>query len=1085
MPSQTAKHKIKRLDNLLIRASAGTGKTYQLAHRYLALLYRGVPPERILATTFTRKAAAEILDRIVTRLAAAALDESQRNELGRTIGATRFTRQECLAMLRLLLRNLHRLRISTLDSLFGQIARAFSLEMGLPPGWRIVDDAEEVAVRDLAIDAVLRREETGKLLALTHLLTKGEASRGVGELIRGTVATLHALYQEAPLEAWYAITRHQQLDPVEFALLLEETRQLSLDKRAQTARDGDYQRALVGDWEGFLKQGLAAKVLMGEASYYSKPISEQAVDVYQRLLKQARAVLMNRVALQTEGSHALLQSFDEERQRWQQEHRGLRFDDITHALGNALGEKVSSIDADSRNLPLTADDRALAHRLDGSVSHLLLDEFQDTSPRQWRALRPFVGRATQGDEHSSFFCVGDVKQAIYGWRGGVAEIFDAIEQQVSGLRPQPLTHSFRSSQAVIDLVNRVFQKACQHPRLDRCEPAVKTWCDRFQEHSTEKSQWVGYACLRTAAAASDEQSPQQNVLQSAADLISDLYHQTPDREIGVLVRTNETVGRLIHLLRQRKVPASEEGGNPLTDSAAVQIVLSLLRLTDHPGDTVAQFHVATSPLGSALGWTDHRDAEGARRLAGQIRGDLQVLGFGQVVQRLAAVLREHCHWRDRSRLEQLVERAYSYQPRMTIRADDFVRQIEWERVAEPSRAPIRVMTIHQSKGLEFDTVVLPELDVDLMGQPPPFVVERLDPVAPVSCVCRYVNVQLQRLLQPRIQKMFEAATDREVSVSLCVLYVALIRAIHALHIVIPPSKTNESSFPRTLAGIVRSALCGTDLVPPETVLFALGNPNWNRELPAAHEQVLAEAEAAAVVVTRVNLAPSDGRRRGLERIRPSGLEGGSHVRLQRWLDADRRASALRGTILHACFQQVAWIEDGIPDDDSLLNLIADVMRHEGHAGNAMEWLSEFRRALEYPVIESQLCRRAYREPEQLGFSLAVARQIRASDVELVVENERPFAIGDAGGILSGSIDRLVILRDKNRLVAADILDYKTDTLPADNDVAVGERLKFYRPQLAAYRRAVSKMTGLPSSSIAARLLFVFTGRAIVVTEDDP
>lgn len=1073
------------LSNLLIRASAGTGKTFQLSHRYLALLYRGVPPEQILATTFTRKAAAEILDRIVTRLAAAALDDDERAELENFLGAQSFARSECLTMLRSLLRNLHRLRISTLDSLFAQIARTFSLELGLPPAWRIVDDPQEMAVREAAIDAVLRREETGKLLALTHLLTKGEAVRGVGELIRDTVAKLHGLFQETSPEAWHSIPRHKQLDPAELASLIDQLQQLPLaDKRMQTARNEDCERALKGDWETFLEKGLAAKVLRGENTYHSKPIPPDAIDLYLRLLDQVRVVLVNRVVLQTEGSYALLQSFDTERRRWQVENAGLRFDDITLALDTALrGPPASPNDNELRpgeaRVLAQPDERGFAHRLDGAVSHLLLDEFQDTSPRQWRALRPLVARATGSDGHSSFFCVGDVKQAIYGWRGGVAEIFDAIEGQVPQLQPQPLTHSYRSSRAVIELVNLVFQNACQHPRLERAAPAVKAWCARFQEHTTQHADRAGYACLRTAAAASDDQEPQQNVLLSTVELVADLYREAPAYEIGVLVRTNDTVGRLIHLLRQRNLPASEEGGNPLIDSAAVQIVLSLLRLADHPGDLVARFHVATSPIGTAVGLTGHDDNRGARRLAAEIRRELQSYGHGHFVRRVAELLRSYCDRRDRTRLEQLIEQAYSYQPRATLRTDDFVRQVQCERIAEPTRAPIRVMTIHQAKGLEFDTVVLPELDVDLAGQPPAVVVERLDPLAPVSCVCRYVNVHLRLLMQDRIQKMFEAATDREVSESLCVLYVALTRAIHALHIIISPSKPKENSFPRTLAGILRTALAGTGEARPDSVLFAGGDPHWYRSLPSR-----SEVPAPGAVLTEpavIKLAPSDQRRRGLQRISPSGLEGGTRVRIRRWLEADADAAALRGTVLHACFQHIQWADEDLPGDELLRGVITEALRCEGRTGDASVWLDEFHRLLAKPEIQAQLRREAYRQPEWLGFSAAASRQLRKHPFQLTVETERPFAAGDSRGLIAGSIDRVVWLHDQDKVLAADIIDFKTDLLPADNEAVIRERVDFYSPQIAAYRSALSKMTGLPPEMIAGRLLFVSAGLAVVVT----
>jgi len=107
---------------------------------------------------------------------------------------------------------------------------------------------------------------------------------------------------------------------------------------------------------------------------------------------------------------------------------------------------------------------------------------------------------------------------------------------------------------------------------------------------------------------------------------------------------------------------------------------------------------------------------------------------------------------------------------------------------------VRVMTIHQAKGLEFDIVVLPELESRLIGQPDSFVVHREKPVSPPDRICRYVNSDIQQLLPRKFQQMFEDATDRTVTESLCVLYVALTRAIHALHIVIAPSHENERTI---------------------------------------------------------------------------------------------------------------------------------------------------------------------------------------------------------------------------------------------------------------------------------------------------
>src|SRR5580693_2850750 len=118
----------------LIRASAGSGKTHQLTNRYLALLAAGAAPETMLAATFTRKAAGEILDRCLQRLATAAADVGKAGVLAEQTGMPTFA-EDGVTHLRRLLHALHRVRIGTLDSFYLALAGSFSLELGLPAGW--------------------------------------------------------------------------------------------------------------------------------------------------------------------------------------------------------------------------------------------------------------------------------------------------------------------------------------------------------------------------------------------------------------------------------------------------------------------------------------------------------------------------------------------------------------------------------------------------------------------------------------------------------------------------------------------------------------------------------------------------------------------------------------------------------------------------------------------------------------------------------------------------------------------------------------------------------------------------------------
>jgi ATP-dependent exoDNAse (exonuclease V) beta subunit len=467
-------------------------------------------------------------------------------------------------------------------------------------------------------------------------------------------------------------------------------------------------------------------------------------------------------------------------------------------------------------------------------------------------------------------------------------------------------------------------------------------------------------------------------------------------------------------------------------------------------------------------------------------------------------LAPHCSRRELSRLEQLVEKAYDFNATATLRADEFVAFVESTKVADPIPADVRVMTIHQAKGLQFDIVVLPELDGDIVGQPDLVVTHRDDCTLPVDCVCRYASADIQQLLPAPFQRMFEDATDRAVTESLCVLYVALTRAIHGLYAIIPPSTDSERNVPRTQAGWLRAALAGAARAAPAKVLYQHGDPQWylaggeaaGEKLAGVTEALgtsrrptvagfggvgdprRAPAEASCPEIA-VRLAPlAGGRRRGWERARPSGLEGGTIVSLQHLLAPSRAAAFARGELVHAWMEQIRWIEDGTPGQAQLMSVAQDVLADAPAASvDVQAELARFTAQLASPLAVEMLSRRRYENLRRVGFSAAVAQKLAARRVTATVQNECGFAIRDGEQLLSGFIDRLVLLEEAGRVVAAEIIDYKTDALDAQDKQQLSGKVAFYSPQLQAYRRAVAQMTKVPADHIVATLLFLEAGVA--------
>ncbi|MDP7347618.1 MAG: UvrD-helicase domain-containing protein, partial [Phycisphaeraceae bacterium] len=132
---------------MLIRASAGTGKTYSLSNRYLTLLAMGAQPQTMLATTFTRKAAGEILERILKRLATAARDDASAAQLAEQLHLPLADLTQVRRMLNDVTQSLHHLSVSTIDSFFHRMVQCFRYELDIPPGVTIIADGDPVAVQ--------------------------------------------------------------------------------------------------------------------------------------------------------------------------------------------------------------------------------------------------------------------------------------------------------------------------------------------------------------------------------------------------------------------------------------------------------------------------------------------------------------------------------------------------------------------------------------------------------------------------------------------------------------------------------------------------------------------------------------------------------------------------------------------------------------------------------------------------------------------------------------------------------------------------------------------------------------------------
>lgn len=1064
---------------LVLTASAGTGKTHQLSTRYLKLLFQqGDAPqvERILATTFTRKAAGEIFDRIVGRLVGSLTQAHGLVSLADSVDRPELDRAECLRCLQDLTRQLHRVRILTLDAFFAELALNFSLDLALPAHWQIADDSQAKRIRDQAIGRMLVELGGHAATKLVHQLAKGELKRDVDTLLDQAIQSLFDIFRAASDfgdSAWNWIKTIRPISETEHQALMTHLRQLLREGPPPGVKLGGALDKLVEFVAN--RQWLdAAQTTLIESSRVSGKFGRTVLpphirDVLNTVAHQTANELRSQLGGQNQATFMLLTAYLRHYCSVCQEQHLAFFSDITHALREYQhGHEI------------------LAYRLDGHIEHLLLDEFQDTSPDQWRIIRPVFARIQDRGE-GTFFCVGDVKQAIYAWRHGSSEILEDLAKQ---LPAQRMDQTRRSYPAVVGLVNQVFRHLERHELVQSMDgksdviqraraDAISEWVSQFPGYSSHEPSLereadggvlTGYACLRSAPEPEKSETPLEKTQKYVAQLVAGMLAASPRHSIGVLVRTNDCVTQIIHQLRLRGINASEIGGNPLTNSAPARLILSLLRFADHPGHSAARYHLASSILGWELGYrsADSWRSQELLAFAHQLRRDLLHKGYGPTIAELSTRLSAHCTSLQRRRLRQLVDLAYLFQPRATPRPTDFLDFVEATRVPDPTTANVHVLTIHQAKGLEYDRVIVTELDK--VFRPASYCYQR-DPrsYAPRRIV-GYVNQAAQRLLGADLTDLYYEDQRRDFREELCCLYVALTRARFELQLVVHPSAPNANKFSSTLAGLVGASLCDSVCIPPETIVAQMGEADWHRdslaERPTACDVTMptATTRADAICFKSAVAGPAFA-----PETSPSELEGESRLPVATLFSGTRQLSMQQGTLIHGWFEAIEWLEEEPPSDEQLQHIA------NGLGIPASEpQLREFRQTLLQPHVQRVLDRERYRAEAQAWLQSITDDR----DLRFEVCNEQPILFASSQRVLRGYVDRLVLVWSGDRTIAADAIDFKTDEV--DSADALQARGEFYAPQLAAYREAVAGMLRLDPGRVRARLLFTAADEIVPV-----
>ncbi|WP_127476275.1 UvrD-helicase domain-containing protein [Sulfurivermis fontis] len=650
MTEPTTHHPSDPTVNATVMASAGTGKTWLLVTRLTRLLFEGAAPDSILAITFTRKAAAEMQTRLAERLLRlAALDDNALAEELHTmhITPTAETRARARRLYEELLHAGRPLRTTTFHAFCQDILRRFPLEADVPPGFELTEKSGELraaawealvseasaandaqTARDLSLLLELCGGQSNVTAALNSFLDHRSDwwafTTGHDDACGHATARLRELLQVDP----DSDPRAELFTSQNLALLTEFRDLLALHATKTNAEHVErFSDILAPDADPLLRYQQARAVFLKKDG---EPLARKHMDTQEKKMGAAgearflelhalmcaqlarvhdalaaQQTLMMHAAWYRAGSRLL-----EHYQRLKEEQRLLDFTDLEWRAYRLL----------------TAADNAhwVQYKLDQRIDHLLVDEFQDTNPTQWRLLLPLLQEmaAGTGERARSVFLVGDGKQSIYRFRRAEPRLFHAAHrwlQQHLNAAAYPLHVSYRSAPAIMECVNRVFGAG----------GPLAGVLDDFTPHDTHhQALWGRVEVLPLIESPEPEaavpRTTLRNPLHEPRVIVEDQRHLEEGRQIartittllqgGTLIGHADTArplryGDVMLLVRKRThvhayEQALREAGIPylgtdrgtLLDSPEVDDMVRLLETLITPYNNLALAQVLRSPL---------------------------------------------------------------------------------------------------------------------------------------------------------------------------------------------------------------------------------------------------------------------------------------------------------------------------------------------------------------------------------------------------------------------------------------------------------------------------------------------------------
>lgn len=633
--------------NIAVFASAGSGKTHLLVHRILKLLLSSVDPSHILAITFTRKAAAEMQERLMKVLAEwATADDTQvkttLQSLSHPYDEASITKARKLY--EELLFSEYEIRITTFHAFCQDILKRFAIHAGVPAGFRVAETNDDL--KQEARKRLFKATNSGnKQLsdALFTLLQHCSTVNNVNEVLDTFIDSR---------SDWLSFTENQN-NPVEYAELC--LNKLIFPRQAEKKQEPSDLAPALREYLSYIsahktKTYQSYCELLSTFLEQSQPEKQQLdfldiiVPVFftskmeKREIKASKSLekslgtdkTQNFISLHDSLSKQITNHLDTIKKEKLLEFNQAWFYAGHHLLDEYQNLKFSQHTLDFDDLEwytyllLNQHESAawIQYKLDQRIQHILIDEFQDTNPTQWNLIFPLLTELAidSHDNHRSLFFVGDAKQSIYGFRRANSELqFTAAEWAKENLNAQLIEtdDSYRSSPAIINFVNQIFSQqdielnnfnrhqAIQSELWGHVQVKQLTHAENLE---TENQLQQGFRDPLLKAKENFENDSHYLEGQEVANKIFELVSKTTAimenqnpravnySDIIILARNRTHLAQIERALSEKPIPYSSTYDGEFLSRLEVQDILSLLTYLTQSHNDLALAQVLRSPL---------------------------------------------------------------------------------------------------------------------------------------------------------------------------------------------------------------------------------------------------------------------------------------------------------------------------------------------------------------------------------------------------------------------------------------------------------------------------------------------------------